>query len=61
VAGLGLLAPMTIGSHTGALLGLALKARPRALLIWMTLGALGWSLLLSAIALLGLAGLEAVR
>lgn len=53
VAGLGLLAPMTIGSHTGALLGLALKARPRALLIWMTLGALGWSLALCLLALLG--------
>ena len=61
VVGLGLLAPMTIGSHTGALLGLALKARPRALLIWMTLGALGWSALISAIALLGLIGLEAAR
>ena len=59
VVGLGLLAPMTVGSHTGALLGLALKARPRALLIWMTLGALVWSALISAIALLGLIGLQA--
>ena len=53
VVGLGLLAPMTIGSHTGALLGLALKARPRALLIWMTLGALAWSLALCLLGLLG--------
>ena len=52
---------MTVGSHTGALLGLALKARPRALLIWMTLGALAWSALISAVALLGLLGLQAAR
>ncbi len=59
VVGLGLLAPMTVGSQTGAMLGLALKARPRVVLAWMAVGALGWAVLIMLAALLGLAGLEA--
>ncbi len=59
VVGLGLLAPMTVGAQTGALLGLALKARPRVVLLWMAVGALGWAVLILLAALLGLAGLEA--
>lgn len=53
VVGLGLLAPMTVGSQTGALLGLALSARPRMVLAWMAVGALGWALLITLVALLG--------
>ncbi len=59
VIGLGLLAPMTVGAQTGALLGLSLDVRPRRLLFWMSLGALGWSVLIMLGALLGVAGLSA--
>ena len=59
VIGLGLLAPMTIGAHTGALLGLTLKVKPRTVLLWMAVGALGWSILIMLAALLGLLGMGA--
>ncbi len=47
--GLAALAPVTVGSQTGALIGLALGAPPARLLILMSLGAAVWS---AAIALL---------
>ncbi|GIL08504.1 MAG: hypothetical protein BroJett033_0150 [Chloroflexota bacterium] len=59
-AGLGLLGPMTVGAQIGAALGLALNARPRALLLWMTLGALAWSVLLTLAVTLGVLGARAV-
>lgn len=55
LAGLGLLGPMTVGAQIGALLGLSLDASPRRLLLWMSAGALAWSLLLTVLAALGLA------
>ncbi len=57
MVGLGLLAPMTIGAQTGAILGLVLNARPRHVLLWMSLGALGWSVLITLAVSLGLLGL----
>jgi uncharacterized membrane protein len=54
IIGLGLAAPMTIGSQTGALLAVTLRARPWIALLWLSIGALVWSLLLSGIAALGL-------
>lgn len=56
-AGLGLLAPMTVGSQTGALVGMALNIRRWVILVWMVLGALVWSILLTIGALAGLVGL----
>jgi hypothetical protein len=50
-AGFGLLAPMTVGAQIGAILGLALDIPPRRLFVWMTIGALAWSILLTAVAL----------
>ncbi|HVO43229.1 MAG TPA: small multi-drug export protein [Aggregatilineales bacterium] len=61
IIGLGLLAPMTIGSQTGALLGLALNAPPRKLLLWMVIGAMGWALILTGAVLLGVLGAKAVQ
>ncbi|MBZ0295594.1 MAG: small multi-drug export protein [Anaerolineae bacterium] len=57
LAGLGLLGPMTVGAQIGAILGLSLDAHPRRLLLWMSLGALAWSLLLTTLVALGLAAL----
>ena len=50
-AGFGLLAPMTVGAQIGAIVGLALDIPPRRLFVWMAIGALAWSILLTAAAL----------
>lgn len=60
IMGLGLLGPMTVGAQIGTALGLSLNAPPRKLFIWMTLGAIAWSLILTIIFALGLAGVEQV-
>lgn len=57
--GLGLAAPMTVGAQIGAALGIALDARPRRLFLAMSLGALVWSILLTAGVTLGLLGVQA--
>lgn len=56
--GLGLLAPITVGSQIGALIGLALGVAPARLLAAMALGAALWSL---AIALLVAIGVTIVQ
>jgi hypothetical protein len=53
LVGLALLAPMTLGSQIGAVIGLALGARPLPLLIAMTLGAGVWALLITAAVVMG--------
>lgn len=58
--GLGLLGPMTVGAQIGTALGLSLNMPPRKLLVWMTLGAIIWSLILTVFFALGLAGVEQV-
>ncbi len=56
--GLGLLAPITVGSQIGALIGLAFGVAPARLLAAMALGAALWSL---AIALLVAIGVTIVQ
>jgi uncharacterized membrane protein YjjB (DUF3815 family) len=51
---------MTVGAQIGAGLGIALNVPPRRLYLGMSLGALVWSILLTAASLLGWAGLQAV-
>ena len=58
--GLGLLGPMTVGAQIGAALGLTLNAAPRRLFVWMSIGALAWSILLTIAVLLGLLGVQTV-
>ena len=60
VIGFGFLAPMTVGAQIGALIGLTLQLSTLRLFIWMVLGALVWSILLTILVLLGVAGVEAV-
>lgn len=60
VPGLGLIAPMTVGSQIGAAVGLMLNARPRQLFIWMCIGAVAWSSLLTALVALGVLGVQSV-
>lgn len=52
--GLALLAPMTVGSQIGAVIGLGFGANPLRLVIAMTLGALAWALLIAAAVSFGL-------
>jgi hypothetical protein len=58
VIGLGLLAPLLTGAPLGAALGLALGAPAGRLLFWISLGAIFWSIAITAAGALGLAGIE---
>ncbi len=60
VVGLGLAAPMTVGAQIGAALGLVLDVPPRRLFLGLALGALVWSVALTAASLLGWVGLQTV-
>lgn len=52
--GLSLLAPVTIGAQIGALLGLSLGVKPRALVIGMGLGIIPWCVGIGTAVALGL-------
>ncbi len=56
--GLGLLAPLLVGAPIGTALGLALGAPIRRLLLWVGVGIVLWSVLLTGAGVLGLAGLD---
>jgi hypothetical protein len=60
VAGLGLLAPLLTGAPLGTALGMALGAPAGRLLLWMSLGIVAWSALLTTAGALGLAGIESL-
>lgn len=60
LVGLGLAAPMTVGAQMGAVIGLALDMPPRRLFLWLTAGALAWSVVLTAGVLLGVLGTQAL-
>ena len=53
VIGLGLLAPMTIGSQAGAALGIALGSPPRKAFLWLCVGGIAWSVLLTVLVSVG--------
>jgi len=54
VIGLGLLSPLLFGAPLGAALGIILGADKRTLLIWMSIGIILWSILLTSAGYLGL-------
>ncbi len=56
--GLGLLAPLLTGAPLGAALGLALGAPTGKLLVWLSIGIILWTIILTLIGVLGLAGIE---
>lgn len=56
--GLGLAAPMTVGAQIGAAIGMALNAPPRRLFLWMVLGGLLWSIVLTVLVSLGVLGVQ---
>ena len=58
--GLGLLAPLLTGAPLGAALGLALGAPTGRLMIWMSLGIILWTTILTIVGSLGLIGIESL-
>ena len=55
VIGLGMLSPLITGAPLGAAVGIALGASPRRLIIWMSIGIVIWTILLTTISTLGFA------
>jgi uncharacterized BrkB/YihY/UPF0761 family membrane protein len=53
IIGLGLLSPLIFGAPLGAALGIALGAERKALFIWMSVGIVLWSVLLTGAGYLG--------
>lgn len=53
VPGLGLLAPLTTGSHLAAVAALATGAEQRRVLAWMTIGLVLWSVVVAVVTVLG--------
>lgn len=59
-AGLGLLSPLLFGAPLGAALGIGLGAPRDRLLLWMTIGIVIWSSLLTAAGFFGLMNFESL-
>lgn len=55
VIGLGILSPLITGAPLGAAVGIALGAPPRRLIIWMSIGIVIWTIVLTIISTLGFA------
>jgi membrane protein YqaA with SNARE-associated domain len=58
VIGLGLLSPLLTGAPLGAALGISLGAGKRRLMVWMSVGIILWTLILTSGVALGIAGIE---
>lgn len=54
IVGLGFLSPLLFGAPLGAALGIALGAEKKPLLLWMSMGIVIWSAILTAAGFLGL-------
>lgn len=61
IIGLGMLSPLLTGAPLGAAIGISLGANPTRLLLWMSLGIVIWSIILTALSTIGFAGFEALR
>lgn len=54
IIGLGFLSPLLTGSPLGAAIGISFNAEPRKLLLWMGVGIVFWSAVLTTAAAYGL-------
>ena len=61
VIGLGILSPLITGPLLGAAIGISLGASPKRLTLWMSVGILFWTTVLTIISTLGFAVLETVK
>ncbi|PZE21290.1 small multi-drug export protein [Paenibacillus xerothermodurans] len=59
IVGLGFLSPLITGAPLGAAIGIAFGAEPRKLMLWMTIGIVVWSAILTAAAALGMMSFKA--
>ena len=59
--GLGLLSPLLFGAPLGTAIGIALGARKNNLIIWMALGIIIWSAMLTAAGTFGLMSFETIQ
>jgi len=60
IIGLGLISPLLLGAPLGAALGIGLGAPKDKLLIWMSIGIVIWSVLLTAAGFYGLMSFESI-
>ncbi len=60
VVGFGLLAPMTLGAQLGTIVGLSLNIQPRRLFLWMAIGAVSWSVVLTLLISLGVLSVQSL-
>ena len=60
IIGLGLLSPLLFGAPLGAAIGVGLGARNDRLLLWMSIGIVIWSILLTALGFFGLISLQSI-
>jgi hypothetical protein len=58
VVGLGLLSPLILGAPLGSVVGIALGAEKRLLMIWMSLGIIVWSFGLTWAGFMGMINLQ---
>lgn len=61
VIGLGMLSPLITGAPLGAAIGISLGASPRRLIIWMSIGIVIWTIILTTISTLGFAGFQMLK
>lgn len=54
IPGIGFLSPLITGAPLGAAIGISFGAEPRKLFVWMTIGIVFWSSVLTTAAALGL-------
>ncbi|MFH1454367.1 MAG: small multi-drug export protein [Armatimonadota bacterium] len=59
--GLGLLAPLITGAPLGVILGVSLGADRKKLILWINIGVIIWSVILTLAVVLGIAGAEKIR
>ena len=60
IIGLGLLSPLLLGAPLGAAIGIGLGAPKDRLLLWMSIGIVIWSALLTTVGFYGLMSFESV-
>ena len=61
VIGLGILSPLITGALLGAAIGISLGASPKRLILWMSVGIVIWTIVLTIISTLGFAVFETVK
>ena len=58
IIGLGLLSPLLTGAPLGAAIGISLGASPKRLILWMSIGIVLWTILLTILSTLGFAFID---